>query len=243
MSRLNLVCVVAVLATFALSLPPLSRAEAGASGPDFYRVVDVAPDSALEMRAGPSTDQPVIAAILSDADGIANFGCKGGMTLEQWSSASETQREASRASRWCLVGFDRAVGWAPGRFLAEGRGPDAFRGGSRLGTLSGSEWRVTRFGRQAVESKAWIAFKSDGRVFGDTGCNRLTGGFTQDGAGISVGPLATTRKACPEPLMRFETQFLAILQTAKRTVVTHLVLALLDDQNVVRGQFARTDWD
>jgi len=45
---------------------------------------------------------------------------------------------------------------------------------------------------------------ADGRVSVSNACNRMGGGFTIDGAGITFAPMASTMMACPEPLMAME---------------------------------------
>ena len=219
------------------------KALSEASGPDFYRVVDVASDDVLNMRLGPSTDYPVIFELPHNADGIANLGCTGGLTLEEWTEATEEERAESKKRRWCLVGYDRTVGWAAGRFLADGGAPDEFRAGGPLSGLAGSEWRGTWLAGNRLEHEVTVAFRSGGEVAGDAGCNRFDGRFVDEHGTVSIGPLAATRKACPQDVMDVEATYLSSLQSAKSQVARHLVLALLDAQSVIIAQFARTDWD
>ncbi len=214
-----------------------------ASGPDFYRVTDVAPDDTLNMRLGPSTEYPVIAELPHTADGVANLGCTGGLSLEEWSEASEEERRASKDSRWCLVGYDRTVGWAAGRFLGEGASPDQFRAGAPINGLQGSEWRATWLADERLDHEVTVAFKSGGEVIGNAGCNMFKGTYTEERGLVDIGPLATTRKACPADLMDAEDTFLRGLQNTTSRKARHLVLVLLDAQSVIVAQFARTDWD
>jgi heat shock protein HslJ len=86
--------------------------------------------------------------------------------------------------------------------------------------LSGVNWKVTSFNnnRHAVvgvlgESSITMSFK-DGLVAGSAGCNRFHGTYSTDGSKLTVGPLATTRRACEEPLMTQEREFLAALASA-----------------------------
>jgi heat shock protein HslJ len=221
----------------------IADARAEADGPDHYRITGIDAGSALNMRTGPGLDAPVIGRIPAGSDGIANFGCVGGMSLAEWSEATEQEREAARLERWCLVGHDRLIGWSNGAFLAEGGPPDALNAGGRLAGLAGSEWRATRIGTETVDVETSIGFKSDGNVAGHAGCNRFTGGFDEQSGRITIGPLAVTRMMCPEPLMRVETALLEVLERAARFVATHLVLVVVDDQERILAQFARTDWD
>jgi heat shock protein HslJ/uncharacterized membrane protein len=86
--------------------------------------------------------------------------------------------------------------------------------------LAGIDWKVTSFNnnRQAVvgvigESRLTLSFK-DGQVSGDGGCNRFSGTYATEGSKIRFGPLTATRRACAEPLMAQEREFLAALASA-----------------------------
>ena len=72
----------------------------------------------------------------------------------------------------------------------------------------------------------FIEFGAD-RLSGRAGCNRFSGTYSITGDRLAVGPLATTRMACPEPAMRHERRVLEILRgpvTISRRVGTGLVL-------------------
>lgn len=62
--------------------------------------------------------------------------------------------------------------------------------------------------------KQTITFTEDGKVFGDAGCNRFTGGYEANGSEITVGPLASTLMMCEENVMNAEATFLVRLQAA-----------------------------
>lgn len=86
--------------------------------------------------------------------------------------------------------------------------------------LAGVTWKVTSFNndRHAVvgvlgTSNITMSFK-DGTVAGSAGCNSFHGTYSTDGPKLEVGPLATTRRACDEPLMTQEREFLAALASA-----------------------------
>jgi heat shock protein HslJ len=89
--------------------------------------------------------------------------------------------------------------------------------------LAGSSWDVIAYnnGKQAVTSvmagTALTAdFGKDGTLSGNSGCNTYSGSYKVDGAKISIGPLASTMKACGDPagVMEQEALFLAALQSA-----------------------------
>jgi hypothetical protein len=108
---------VAVLAGALLSLP----AHATADGPDHYRVRSVSPGSHLNLRAEPSTSAPVLARIPADATCLASLGCRGGLTLQEFTtlSSAEQRRRTQENPHWCKVDYRGTVGWVAGRYLAE----------------------------------------------------------------------------------------------------------------------------
>jgi heat shock protein HslJ len=108
------------------------------------------------------------------------------------------------------------------------------------GTTSGAEsilgpWNVASFYTgNAVASVAEGAtltaeFTADG-VSGNGGCNQFNGPYTIDGQNITIGPLASTRMACPdEELQQQETDFFAALELATTFQVTGDRLDLFRD--------------
>jgi len=113
--------------------------------------------------------------------------------------------------------------------------PDAERpGGTPANTASeatmdliGSEWLLEDLagGRVLDNVQATIAFPEPGRVAGVGSCNRFNGPCTlgdiavMGGIGsatLTLGPLATTRKACVPAVGEQEQRYLAALQAAER---------------------------
>jgi heat shock protein HslJ len=62
---------------------------------------------------------------------------------------------------------------------------------------------------------------------GSGGCNTFNGPVKVDGANITIGPLATTRKACEQPIMDQETAYLTAIQEATTYKITGDRLDLL----------------
>jgi heat shock protein HslJ len=79
--------------------------------------------------------------------------------------------------------------------------------------LEGTTWQLTSpdspgdHSKDAKEAPVTVRF-AGGRASGFSGCNRFTGGYSQDGDTLVVGPLAGTMMACPEPRMAAEKAFL-----------------------------------
>jgi heat shock protein HslJ len=87
-------------------------------------------------------------------------------------------------------------------------------------TLSGS-WRLANMTAgnspmPMLPSEELTLEFADGRVAGSGGCNRFMGGYETTGQNLSIGPLASTFKACEEPIMSQEMNYLQALQGAQR---------------------------
>jgi heat shock protein HslJ len=77
----------------------------------------------------------------------------------------------------------------------------------------------------------------EGRVSGNSGCNRFMGGFKFEETGrLKVGPIAGTMMACPEPWMTFERAFLKTLEGADAFSFETGVLTVTDTDT---GNFLR----
>ena len=84
--------------------------------------------------------------------------------------------------------------------------------------LAGTNWRAETLAGQRLddETSVTLQFLDDGRIAGKAACNRYNGRLRVANRRLQVGPLASTRMACPPPLMEAETAFLASLETAQR---------------------------
>ena len=115
--------------------------------------------------------------------------------------------------------------------------------------LAGTSWKAIGYndGRQAVVSviggtELTVSFSADGRIGGNAGCNDFSGPYqTEDGRKITIGPLASTLKACDSPagVMDQEAQFLAALQTAATYRVEGNRLELRTANGAMAANFQR----
>jgi heat shock protein HslJ/uncharacterized membrane protein len=78
--------------------------------------------------------------------------------------------------------------------------------------LEGTTWKLT-------SDPLTVRF-ADGRASGFSGCNRFTGAFKRDGDTLTVGTLAGTMMACPEPRMAIEKAFLDGLSGSHRVAIS-----------------------
>jgi heat shock protein HslJ len=104
-----------------------------------------------------------------------------------------------------------------------------------LRDIAGSEWGFPGL------DKAYVQFGSGGKVMGFGGCNRFRGSYTfRDGA-LKIGPLMSTRMACPE--MAAEARLMRSLDAAAHAEATHLKLVLKDAGGRTLATLTRRDFD
>lgn len=116
------------LCSLALLLLPLAwsfAACAEADGPDFYRINGVAAGDTLVIRSAANPRATKLGNIPPDGACIRNLGCKGGLSLQEFTSLSpaEQKRRLKRNPRWCKVEYQGVTGWVAGRYLTEGACP------------------------------------------------------------------------------------------------------------------------
>ncbi len=126
---MNLRAVLPFLA-LSLSLVPFSfpvHAEAG--GPDYWQVRDVEKNDVLNMRNKPDLKAEKTGEIPFDASCVRNMGCKGGLTLNEFTALSEIEKQQilKQRPRWCRVRYKEVSGWVAGRYLKEGNCPESSR--------------------------------------------------------------------------------------------------------------------
>lgn len=61
-----------------------------------------------------------------------------------------------------------------------------------------------------------LTLASDGRAYGNAGCNHWFGRYTLDGEHLAFDQIGSTRKGCAPALMEQETRFLKALQGVQR---------------------------
>lgn len=140
-----------------------------------------------------------------------------------------------------VVGFLFFLLFMAGLFLVflQGKqmtGEFATGGGAEL---TGVYWRPTYVGPEAVPEDAglWVQFEVDGSITGNAGCNSFFGSLTSTDAGVAVGPLGSTRRACPGAIMDRESAFLSALQQATIFEVGGERMNCLDDDRTLLIEF------
>lgn len=94
---------------------------AEADGPDFYRVKGVAQNDVLNIRNAPNPDAIKIGEIPPGANCIKNLGCKGGLTMEEFTTLSKNEQKEilKKRPRWCQVVYGGIKGWVSSHYLEE----------------------------------------------------------------------------------------------------------------------------
>lgn len=98
--------------------------------------------------------------------------------------------------------------------------------------LAGTEWQLVQLEGRSVEAKpgayTLILDAADGHVSGTGACNRLMGSYaTGERRALKIGPLATTKMACPD--LDQEQQFLRALESTTHYDMDGPMLLLLSD--------------
>ncbi|MFL5709357.1 MAG: META domain-containing protein [Chloroflexota bacterium] len=112
--------------------------------------------------------------------------------------------------------------------------------------LEGTLWRLTGYlgpDGNAVEVPEAISASAtfaDATVSGNAGCNDYTGGYTVDGDKLTIGPLASTRKACGPAQSALETVFLTALGRVATFTASPTELQLKTAEGKVGLSFAAT---
>ena len=102
-------------------------------------------------------------------------------------------------------------------------------------TLVG-DWTATGVnnGADAVETNAQTealtaTFAEDGTLSGSGGCNTFNAGYTVEGAdGLIIGPIASTKMACPDEVMTAENAYFTALSKVATYSVSAGTLTLRD---------------
>ncbi|MEN3973062.1 META domain-containing protein [Sphingomicrobium sp. XHP0235] len=78
--------------------------------------------------------------------------------------------------------------------------------------LAGSEWIVDDIAGQGLieDTQATLSFGNDGRVSGDTSCNRYFAEYTVSETELRFQNAGVTKRACAPAVMEQESRFLAI---------------------------------
>ena len=106
-------------------------------------------------------------------------------------------------------------------------------------SLTSTPWRLQSFNNgkggmatTVAAEKITAAFTDDGKVAGNAGCNKYSGGYQVDGDAITIGPLASTQMLCNDPadVMETEAAFLQNMSNAATFAIENDMLTLFDKE-------------
>lgn len=96
-------------------------------------------------------------------------------------------------------------------------------------TLTNTYWKLVELNGGAVAlgegGELHMILRGDDQVGGYAGCNQFTGSVTVTGDGIAFGPIASTRRMCPDGMAQ-EDSFLQALENASRFAIAGEDLAI-----------------
>jgi copper homeostasis protein (lipoprotein) len=106
--------------------------------------------------------------------------------------------------------------------------------------LIGTMWNAVEIDGQPLAAstsqlRPGIVLSGEGnRVTGATGCNRISGTFTQEGNALRFGPLVMTRMACVPDRSAMENAFTAAMEATASHAIANQTLELRDAAGTVR---------
>lgn len=108
-------------------------------------------------------------------------------------------------------------------------------------TLTNTYWKLVELNGAAVEpgegKELHMILRGEDQVGGYAGCNQFTGSVTMTGEGIAFGPIASTRRMCPDAMQQ-EDAFLQALENAQRFKISGEDLAIANASGEVTMRFA-----
>jgi heat shock protein HslJ len=127
------------------------------------------------------------------------------------------------------------------RIVALGVFMTAFVPGVVSAQISGEPWQVTSVEGATVPEpgNTRFAVEADGTFTTSVGCNAMRGKAEIQGERLAIGPMASTRMACPEPLASLETSYVRALQQAVSFRRDGETLTLLDASGAEKVVFSK----
>jgi heat shock protein HslJ len=174
-------------------------------------------------------------------DGASLTLASGPMTLKACEGPVAAQEAAIVAALPLVASFTAGTSLV----LQDADGTTLLTYAPGMSSLAGTSWQATGInnGKEAVVSqegteKVTAMFGDDGTVSGSGGCNTYSGTYTTSGADqITIGTLAATEMACPEPAMEIEQMYFAALGTVATYQIEGTTLTLRDAAGATQASF------
>ena len=143
-----------------------------------------------------------------------------------------------RTASYTIDGSTLTLADSSGALLLEYEATDSAQG--ILGAWDATSYYTGNAVTSVVGGVTLTAEFDASTISGNTGCNSFTGPYQVDGESIEIGPLASTRAACPnEELQQQEQAYLAALELATTFEITGDRLDLLRPGHTFAATFTR----
>ncbi len=108
--------------TLTLLIIASGLALADADGPDYFKVNGVASNDVLNIRSKADPDAKKVGEIPPGANCVKNLGCKGGLTISEFTDLSKEEQAVilRKRPRWCHIEYRGVKGWVSAQYLVEG---------------------------------------------------------------------------------------------------------------------------
>ena len=139
---------------------------ATADGPDYYRLSVEAPATERVMRGEPRHDAPSVLSLPADAQCLRSMGCQGGLSLQEFSSLSDAEKQQRQAAnpRWCKLAYQGSTGWVEARFLAEAPCSDATAPDQRVVAVNFSGQVGSKAIKDRLKGREFVDYQLEGRA-------------------------------------------------------------------------------
>ena len=116
----------------------------------------------------------------------------------------------------------------------------------RPAELENTQWQAAAInnGRSGVVSSVSTTLTNaqflDGKLTGNAGCNQYSAGYTLEENKITIGPVMTTRKHCPEPenIMQQEQEYLQAITGTRIFTLDTSNLELRNEEGALQVRFS-----
>lgn len=89
-------------------------------------------------------------------------------------------------------------------------------------------YSISSLNGESYDKRGTLTFPEDGRIAGEAPCNNFNGSIDGTPAAFTLGPMVSTRKACPD--MEAETEFLKLLNGMTSAEISDGQIILRDGQ-------------
>ena len=93
--------------------------------------------------------------------------------------------------------------------------------------IEGTVWNLVSYNERPILAESEITAEfAEGRVNGSAGCNSYFADYQLEDTQLNIETIGSTKKACPDDLMKQETTYLNLLDKAESAAVANNVLTI-----------------